>query len=272
MEGLTHHPVIREGLRLSCAAGPGTGARAYFQHGLCGDCGQTMEVFPHDAAAMRTLECRGHGRSDAGDPRHYAIATFAEDLAALMERDGAPSILGGISMGAAIAARLAVTRPDLVRALILARPAWIAAAAPANMAPNAEVARWLARPGRPGEAAAFRASATGRRLADEAPDNLASLCGFFARRPRDVTAALLAAISTDGPRVDESALAGLRLPVLVIGTAEDLIHPISIARRLARLIPGARLVEIAPKGRGRDVHRQAFRAALGHFMETLADA
>jgi pimeloyl-ACP methyl ester carboxylesterase len=85
-------------------------------------------------------------------------------------------------MGAAIASRLAVIRPDLVRALVLVRPAWVANDAPAKMVPNAEVGALLAQ--RPADTARaiFAQSATARRLAREAPDNLAIADGLL--RPR----------------------------------------------------------------------------------------
>ncbi|MBV8227403.1 MAG: hypothetical protein JO232_19680 [Verrucomicrobia bacterium] len=55
-----------------------------------------------------------------------------------------PIVIGGISMGAAISLHLAVHRPEVARGLILARPAWITASAPANQSPNLEVGRLLA--------------------------------------------------------------------------------------------------------------------------------
>ena len=46
--------------------------------------------------------------------------------------------VGGISMGAAIALRIAALRPDLVSALVLARPAWLDANGPENIQPVAD--------------------------------------------------------------------------------------------------------------------------------------
>ncbi|MFV0384803.1 alpha/beta fold hydrolase [Paracoccus sp. (in: a-proteobacteria)] len=263
-------PFLRDGLRLSVAQGPGSGPVALFQHGLCGDSAQTMEVMPHEDVTAVTLECRGHGRSDAGDPAGYGIARFADDVAALAETLGTPRFVGGISMGAAIAARLAVLRPDLVRALVLARPAWVTEPAPENMVPNAEVGHLLTQPGQTVQA--FRNSPTGQRLAAQAPDNLTSLSGFFAREPRDVTSALLTRISADGPGIAGDDLRALNIPCLIVATDEDAIHPLSHAQHLARLIPDARLVTITPKSRDRAAYAAEFRAALQHFTRHLPHA
>lgn len=126
---------VRDGLRLSVAR-TGSGRPLIFQHGLGGDAGQPADVFPEHAGWQAvTLECRGHGQSEAGPADAFRIATFADDVAALIEAEGlAPLPLAGISMGAAIGLRIAATRPELVSALVLARPAWLDRAGPANMA------------------------------------------------------------------------------------------------------------------------------------------
>lgn len=246
----------------------GDGPPMVFQHGLCGDSGQTAQVFPDDAGFRRiTLDCRGHGRSAAGPAAAFSLAQFTADLAAMIrDRQLAPVVAGGISMGAAIALRLAMTEPALVRALVLARPAWGTAASPPNMEPNALVGRMLAQGG---SLAEFDASTTARHLAGTAPDNLASLRGFFGRAPRDVTAALLTRISADGPGIAAADLAALRLPVLVIGHDRDAVHPLALARDLARAIPGARFAEITPKASDPAAYRQDFRAALAAFLKGL---
>lgn len=248
----------------------GDGTPIVFQHGLGGDMRQTAEAVPAGFRLI-TLECRGHGASPPIEP--FSIARFADDVAALAEhlRLG-PVMLGGISMGAAIASRLAVTRPDLVRALVLARPAWVVEPNPFNMRPNFEVGALLARLP-PAEArAAFAASPTARRLAEVAPDNLASLLGFFDRPSPAVIAALLTTISTDGPGIAEGDLIHLRRPTLVLASAEDDIHPIPHAERLARLIPGARLVTLTPKGRDKAAYLADFHSALTAFAKDIVHA
>jgi pimeloyl-ACP methyl ester carboxylesterase len=198
-----------------------------------------------------------------------SMALFAGDLAALAEDLGPPVVVGGISMGAALSLRLAVLRPDLVRGLILVRPAWIADPAPPNMASVAEVADFLRRFGPAEGRARFLSSSMARRLSAEAPDNLSSLLGYF-DRPREGLAHLLATIASDGPGVTEEQIAALRIPCLVCGTREDLIHPFAMAEGLASLISGARFVELLPKGRDRTAHFASLRAAMDEFVAGLA--
>jgi pimeloyl-ACP methyl ester carboxylesterase len=249
----------------------GAGAAFVFQHGLCADASQPAEVFPDDMPFRRvTVECRGHGASEDGDFEDFSIATFADDVARTIEAKAlAPAVLGGISMGAAIALRLAIRRPDLVRALVLARPAWVADSAPPNMRPFAEVGELLARfP--PGEARAhFEQSETAARLARKGPDNLASLLGFFAREPRETTSALLTRIAADGPGVTPAEIAALGPPALVIGTARDPLHPLAYAEQLAQLIPGARLLRITSKSESRARYVDEFRAAIRGFLLSM---
>ncbi|MBB3945379.1 pimeloyl-ACP methyl ester carboxylesterase [Rhizobium skierniewicense] len=249
----------------------GEGTPVVFQHGLCGDAGQTSEAFPLGNGFRRvTVEARGHGRSEPGDLARLSIATFTDDLALyIMNHLTAPVVVGGISMGAAIALRLAVTHPDLVKALILARPAWVINAAPANMAPNAEVGRLLKTMPAEKAKATFLAGETSQRLALEAPDNLASLSGFFTRQPHDVTAALLTAISDDGPGVRQADLGNLRVPTLVIGHEEDVVHPLAHAQALASMIHGARLAQITPKTVSRTQYIADFHLAIGNFLKEL---
>jgi len=242
------------------------------QHGLCGSARQTAEAFPDDdRLRLLTLECRGHGASPIGPLQEISLARFADDVVALIDAlPLAPVMLGGISMGAAIALRIAIRRPERVRALMLLRPAWITDAAPANMRANAEVGELLARTS-PAEARAlFEAGATARRLAAEAPDNLASLRGFFDREPAAETAALLSRIAADGPGITEDEVRALALPALVIGHEHDAIHPMACARALVALLRHGELVEITPKSVDREAYVHDLQAAVAAFIEKAA--
>lgn len=267
---LASHFVTEDGTRLNVNIGD-DGPPVVFLHGLCGDAAQTREAFPSECGFRRvTVEARGHGASEPGDLAKLSISTFTSDIADFIEQVlKAPVIVGGISMGAAISLRLAVKRPDLVQALIVARPAWLTAFAPANMAPNAEVGDLLGILAPEAAKQAFIAGEIGQRLEAEAPDNLASLLGFFSRQPIEVTAALLTAISNDGPGVTEDEVAALSIPTLVIGHEKDLIHPLSYARSLAERMRDARFVEITPKTSGRTQYVADFHAAMRNFLKEL---
>lgn len=263
---LRRFKIERDGLALAAYDSGGDGLPVVFQHGLCGDIRQVAEAFPDNRNfRLVGLECRGHGVSLAG--QGASIAMFADDVVALMETIGSPVVLGGISMGAAISSRIAVKRPDLVRGLVLARPAWVVQAAPANMQPNAEVGALLAKLPPDEARAAFEVSETHAMLACEAPDNLKSLMGFFEREPVDVTAQLLTRISADGPGISGDELGALDVPTMVLATDRDFIHPMAHAERLAQLIDGARLVEITPKGVDKSAYISEFHAALSAFLK-----
>ena len=264
--------LLRDGLKLASYDSLRGDVTVVLQHGLCGSSQQTADAFPDDEALrLLTLECRGHGASEAGPPEGFSIASFADDVIALIEARGlAPVILGGISMGAAIALRIAVRRPELLRGLILARPAWEVEAGPKNMQPNTEVGELLKKFAPPRARELFEQGATARRLAAEAPDNLVSLLGFFAREPLQVTAELLTRISADGPGVTQDEVRALAVPALVIGHEADAIHPIAHARRLAALLRHAEFVEITSKSVSREAYTHDMHAAIAAFSKKVS--
>ena len=247
----------------------GSGPAIIFQHGLGASAEQPFEVMTEVTGFRRiTLECRAQGASAVGPTESLSISTFASDVLAMADHLGLSRFhLGGISMGAAISARLAVLHPRRIQSLCLARPAWVSDAAPANMAIFAEAARFMAAHGREEGRARFQAAPAFAALQKASPDNASSLLGQFDAPEFVVRAALLSAIATDGPGVTLAQLSELSMPTMVIGHDQAAVHPLGFAETLAGLIPAADLVTITPKSVSREAYLTDFSQTVGSFFE-----
>lgn len=246
----------------------GRGQPVLWQHGLGAPLDQPLEVFPQDTGLQRvTVMCRGHGGSALGDPSRLSIAQFAEDALALLDHLGVEqAAVGGISLGAAIALRLASLNAPRVAKLVLARPAWVDGPSIERQHGYHVAAQYLEKYGADEGAERFRASSEFLEVMAASPDNAASLIGFF-RRPRpDTTIALLSRIPLDWPGVSRAQIATIRQPALIIGNDQDYVHPLAYARELASLIPGSRLAEITSKTIDRAAYAAEFRDALAGFL------
>ena len=264
----TVHELTCDGVRLAVHCDRNNGIPVVFQHGLGGVVDDVATVFPPGASFERwTLECRGHGLSAPGDSAHFSIPTFTEDVVAMIKHfDLGPVILGGISMGAAISLRLAIVYPELVRGLVLARPAWFADPAPDHLNFITQVGELLAKlPARQAHEA-FLQTPTAKLLAEQAPSNLESLEGFFASPAPEITAELLTRIAADGPAVSEKQISQLDIPVLVIGTSADLIHPFDLAQQFKDTIPKAEIVEITAKSKDEEAHARDFQLVVNKYL------
>ncbi|WP_416067864.1 alpha/beta fold hydrolase [Rhizobium sp. ZK1] len=248
----------------------GTGKALLFQHGLGGNEAQVAQVIPEALDWRRiTTECRGHGSSTLGTRRPFSIAMFAADVIAAADEKGVDRfIAGGISMGAAIALHLAKTHPERVIGLVLVRPAWSFARAPANLAPIREIAALLRSHSRADGQALFARSATAERLRMDAPDNLASLLGYFERPDALAFADVLDDIASDGTGVLQEDAAKLAVPALVLGNRQDAIHPLTVAQVMADTLPNAHFLEVPAKAAGAQAHFAAVRAVVLQFLDT----
>ncbi|WFP75819.1 alpha/beta hydrolase [Mesorhizobium sp. WSM4906] len=259
--------LLRDGATLR-VTDTGEGLGIVFQHGLGGDEAQVAQTFPAGFRRI-TLECRGHGGSDLSKRRPLSFQMFADDVLAAADQAGLDRfIAGGVSMGAAIALRLACRRPRRVAGLILVRPAWTFSPAPQNMRPIAEVAELILAHGADKGRTIFAQSETAARLYREAPDNLSSLLGYFDRPDAGAFAQVLANIAADGPGVSERDAATLDIPVLVIGNEVDAVHPLSTAHALAAAIPKAIFAEITPKARDSVKHFAELHEQISSFLQS----
>ncbi|MFA1625818.1 alpha/beta fold hydrolase [Rhizobium mongolense] len=248
----------------------GTGSALVFQHGLGGSEAQVAQALPQGLDWRRiTTECRGHGSSTLGTRRPFSIAMFAADVVAAADEKGIGRfIAGGISMGAAIALHLAKTHPERVKGLILVRPAWSFARAPDNLAPIREIAALLRSRSLADGQALFAKSATAERLRVEAPDNLASLLGYFERPDASAFADVLGDIASDGTGVSQEDAANLAIPALILGNRQDAIHPLAVAQLMADTLPNTRFLEVPAKAAATEAHFAAVRTVILQFLNT----
>jgi pimeloyl-ACP methyl ester carboxylesterase len=102
----------------------GSGEPLILVHGSWGDHNNWASVVPLLSQAFQvvTFDRRGHSQSETA-PGQGSFAEDADDLGALIEQLGlAPAHVVGNSGGAAIALRLAGTRPELFRTLVVHEP------------------------------------------------------------------------------------------------------------------------------------------------------
>ncbi len=117
----------RDGIRFSYRSS-GDGTPFVYQHGLGADVNQPFVLFkPPQGIRLLGFDCRMHGATTpAGDSSKISLSSFADDMLAFLDFLGVDSaIVGGISMGAAVALNFALRFPERVRGLVLQRPAWL---------------------------------------------------------------------------------------------------------------------------------------------------
>jgi pimeloyl-ACP methyl ester carboxylesterase len=251
----------------------GSGLPFILQHGLGGDTDQTFGIFnPPDGVRMVTLDCRGHGQTTPlGSTECLNFNQFADDILAMMAHLGIVSaVIGGISMGCAIALKMAVRFPQRISGLVLSRPAWLADANPGNLAVYDLIHQLILCHGTNAGLKLFLSTPSYQEIASESPDAAASLIGQFTNPRAAETVAKLHCIPADTPIDSLQALGSIRVPTLILASKQDPIHPYEYAIRLARAIPNAQMYELTPKSQNRALHTAEFGSRVGDFLRELA--
>lgn len=192
----------------------------------------------------------GTGRSSPLPAGTTSFASLADTTASFLRAIGVQraDVLGW-SMGGFVAQQLAIRHPDRVRALVLAgtNPGGDAAvlgrpddqAVDSDPNPSDATAVRVLYPRTPAGRAEGRAFL--RRL--ETASRTGEIPDDFDVPARTVRAQVAAEDPWLRSNANARALRGLRLPTLVTGGRADPVVPSANARRLAALIPGARLLE-----------------------------
>lgn len=218
------------------------GPALVFVHGYTGDISDWRFQIAALAPTHRVLvaDNRGHGQSAApSDSSAYSLGIMADDIEALAVRVGFERYhLVGHSMGGAIAQEIALRSPHTLLSLTLHSTSYRFNHRPVEM------------PDRPPLLPPERLQYVMQRLARMSPEAL--LGGWTALQTWGGT--------------EERALR-IRTPTLIIYGERDRALIVDGSRRLATLIPGARLCVIPEAAHSPQEERpDAFNAALRRFL------
>jgi pimeloyl-ACP methyl ester carboxylesterase len=200
-----------------------------------------------DGRRVVGLDNRGHG--DSGKPHDraaYAIAEMAEDARRLLDHLGiGRADVIGYSMGARIAAQLAIRHPARVRRVVFGG---MGDAMVRSLAPPEPIADAL--------------------LAESAADvDDPVALGFrtFADRTKSDRKALAACVVGARNLIDPATIGTIRAPVLIAVGSDDAVA--GSAAGLAAMIPGARVFEIPHRDHMKAVGDPRHKAAAIAFLD-----
>ena len=253
----------------------GAGLPFVFQHGLGADINQPFElVRPIPGVQLLSFDCRAHGETrPLGPEEKISVDQFTDDLAAFLDHRQIPqAVIGGISMGAAIALKFALDHPERVLGLVLSRPAWLDQSRADNLKVFSTLAEYIRKYGAWEGAQRYQETEAFQHVKRVSPDNANSLLSQFAHPRAEETVAKLERIPNYVPKHNRTDWRRIKVPTLIIVNRQDQIHPFNFGDALAREIPNARVVEVAPKSTSKERHTADVQNALATFFADNAEA
>jgi pimeloyl-ACP methyl ester carboxylesterase len=205
-----------------------------------------FDALKADGRRVIAIDNRGHGASEKlYDPAFYGADAMAGDALTLLDHLGLQRVdVMGYSMGARIAAFMASGHPERVRSVVF---------------------------GGMGDGM-LRDAPSGREIAeglladsvDDVTDPTAKLFRRFADATGGDRRALSACMRAQRAMVDASRLGRITAPALIaVGTEDDVAGD---PHALARIIPGAEVLEIPRRDHNRAVGDKVYKAGVLSFL------
>jgi pimeloyl-ACP methyl ester carboxylesterase len=199
-----------------------------------------------DGRRVIALDNRGHGESEKlYDPAQYSIAAMAGDTLALMDHlDIARADIMGYSLGARIAAWLALKQRARLRSAILGG-----------------IGIAMIDGGGPGENVA---SALEAATLEDVTDPVGRTFRAFADQTRSDRLALAACLRGSRGLMTREEAAAIAVPVLIaVGTVDEVAGS---ARALGNIIPGSEVLDIPNRDHMRAVGDKVYKAGVADFL------
>ena len=207
---------------------------------------QWVRTLTQDRRRVIALDNRGHGQSDKlYDPARYGAPEMADDAIRLLDHLKIDRVdVLGYSMGARIAAFLAIAHPDRVRSVVFGGL-------------GIHMVRGMVGAG------PLAAALEAPKLEDVTNDTARSF-RIFAEQTNSDLKALAACMRGPRDKVPPEKLGTLTVPVLVAVGSKDVIGGSGAA--LAELIPNAQFLDIAGSDHMRAVGDNKFKQGVLAFL------
>jgi pimeloyl-ACP methyl ester carboxylesterase len=188
-------------------------------------------------------DLRGFGTSPATSGEPLSMADYARDVERLLDALSLETVcLCGLSMGGYVALAFAERFPERLAGLVLANTRAGADGEESRAARTALAAR-VERQGTGALVEALLDKLLGPQAPQEAIDRVRATI-----EAQDARGAISAITGMRERRDRTALLPAIRVPTLVIASAEDRLVPAAESRALVEAIPGANLIEIAGAG------------------------
>ena len=246
----------------------GTGTPFLFQHGLGARLEQPQGLLSEiEGVELISMDCPGHGQSPLPAEKRPSFSWYTQLLHELSEDlQIEKTIVGGISMGAGISIRLALTHPEKVKALVLVRPAWLDTPTPENLSILLTAAGYMGSPTGKDE---FQQEEAFIKIKKELPLAAQSVMGVFASSQREEIPLVLQSMVGDAPFQAIEELKQIQVPCLIIGNDDDPLHPFSMAETLSAHISGSQLKKVVSRYIDNAQHKTTLTQIVSTFIHTL---
>lgn len=248
----------------------GEGVPFIFLHGLGNDLSQPLNILTHhEGVRLLSFDFRSHGASlPVGDLSKLSIQQFAQDVEAFQSHLGLKSaVIGGTSLGGAVAINFALHNPTSVLGLILSRPAWLNVVKPANLRILEVVANHIRKHGAREGAQVFLASNEYKKLEQASTAAARSVLRLFDEPLADERIDRFELLPQSIPFESLNDLQRIAVPTLVIGNDQDPIHPLHMSNVLAMSIPQCELQIITSQAVDANAHRAEANRAILAFLK-----
>lgn len=247
-------------------------------HGLGADRQQPLDLFGpmlvEETGPVVALDVRAHGASPLlGTAPDFTLPALARELASAASAQlppGEPVTVIGISMGAALAVRIALDELLPVRRAVFVRPAFTSEALAPNLRAFPVIAELLTRLGPAAGVESFRESSLYQEVASASPAGGRGLLAQFTAPDAAARAVRLTEVPRNRAYADVAELAALAargVPSLVVAAPRDPVHPVAVAEEWAAGL-GAPVLRVPARDDSQAAQTAALRDGVAEWLRT----